>query len=608
MQKKRESKKLFRVISWVLTVAMVFTTMNLSGIGASIVEADDLTSTAKEFTLENTYFDCAEFTYSGTEITPKVMYQGTDGNVYELTAGIDYLRDISTTAKATNAGDYTLTIDGEGEYSGRVTLSWKINPVQLTSENTSLKFDSIYYTGEEIENTVQYDSGIEGTQPVDLVTGTDFTVNGKIKGTNAGGYNVSITGKGNYTGSVSNMKWSIDKIPVIVTPEADKKKVYGEADPSIKYTVAVNEPEEKPEGYVAPVIPEDDIKNGMFKKGVFDRADGESVGEYEYDFSDIIQKNSNYEITVAEDAPKFEITRKQLTDDDILVVAKGSSGKTEENGFEYAYTGKTVTAEFEVYYTDRAVDDNGKKISRAFNPNNPSSSNNAPYKLTDDTDYAFSGATSSKDPADEPFVIEFRGKGNYQGSISDKWNIAEGTFRVRETVYEGEYDGKEHDAIEVHPTPSRNYEDETKEYKYVLIKDYDDETSKIISYDPEAAWEEYKDQAVSEVPKIKDVNLDEDGDAKDYLLLYKVSMNGYKDVIDVAFPIVSKKQVMLESDEVEKVYDNNPETDPELTYKDISDQIAEGDTIEGIEIFREEGQAAGKYSIDYNQKMDFFRC
>ena len=597
MQKTRERKRLFKVISWVLTVAMVLTTMNLSGIGVSIVEAGQII----QLTSENTSFAISEFTYTGTEYEPVVVYQPDEGEAVNLTAGVDYLIEVGTTSKATAAGEYILTISGHGGYDGYVTLNWKISPIELTSDNTSLKFDSIYYAGEEIENTVLYDSGIEGEDPITLEAGTDFTVNGKIKGTNAGSYNVSITGKGNYSGTVSNMKWNIDRIPVIVTPDADLTKVYGEADPTIKYTVEVSEPDEKPEDYVAPVIPEDDIKNGMFKKGIFARTSGEAVGKYAYDFSDIIQKNSNYEITVAENSPEFEITRKQLTDDDVLVVAKRSSGKTEENGFEYEYTGKTVEAKFELYYTTRVVDDNGKKISNAFNPDDPSSEANAAYKLTNDTDYAFYGVTTLKNPQDEPVDVEFRGKGNYQGIINDKWNIVEGTFRVKENVYEGEYDGKEHKALEVHPTPSSEYESEKKEYQYILIKDFDRKTRAKIGSDPEAAWEEYKDQAVSEVPMLKDVNLDEDGEEKDYIVLYKIRMNGYKDYIDVAYPCISKKPVLLESDEVEKVYDNNPETDPELTYKDISDQIAEGETIEGIEIYRDEGQDVGKYSIEYNQ-------
>ena len=575
---------------------------------------------ATTLTSDNTSFVETEFGYDGTAKTPTIQYKASaEAGAVDLTANTDYTVSAESTTSATNAGEYSVTITGTGDYTGSVTLSWKINPITLTSENVKLKDDVIYYTENNVTNVVQYVSGEEDAQPVDLVSGTDFNLNGKLTAKNAGEYNVSLTGKGNYTGTVSNLKWSIKKIPVTVTPKPGQSKTYGTLEDILEYTVSVTEPEEPDEGYVPPVIPEEDLEDGMFKKGSLKYKGGEAVGEHEYDISDLKNRNKKYDITLdagegTEESPlvTFEITRKQLTDDDILVVAKNSSGKTDENGFEYAYTGKAITAQFDLYYTTRKVADDGKIISGSFEPKNPSSSKNNAYKLTNDTDYVFTGTTSAKQPNKtleiDPFDIKFRGEGNYQGNIADKWSVVANTFRVKETVYEGEYDGEEHEALEVHPSPSRDYKDESKTFEYILIGK--DEMSvegfdrQEVLNDPEAAWINFVDKASSEVPMIKDVLVDEDGDAQAYIVLYKITMNGYEDVYGAVEPMIEKLDVELVANDTEpKVYDNNPETDPELIYEDFADDVLTEDyeaIKAAVKISREEGQDADEYDIYFN--------
>ena len=232
------------------------------------IRVEEVAATATTLTSDNTSFDVSEFGYDGTAKTPVVQYKASaEADAVDLTANTDYTVSTESTPSATNAGEYSITITGTGNYTGEVTLSWKINPITLTSDNVQLKDDVIYYTGSKVTNVAQYVSGEEGAQAVDLVSGTDFTPNGKISGTNAGEYSVTIIGKGNYTGTVSNLKWSIKKIPVTVTPKAGQSKVYGTFEDILEYTVSVTEPEEPDEGYVPPVIPEEDLEDGMFKKG-----------------------------------------------------------------------------------------------------------------------------------------------------------------------------------------------------------------------------------------------------------------------------------------------------------------------------------------------------
>ncbi len=422
--------------------------------------------------------------------------------------------------------------------------------------------------------------------------------------------------------AIGTISVNIAKIPVIVTADDDQSKVYGKADPEFTYTVEVNEPEQKPVGYVAPTLPEADFTDGMFKNGSFTRETGEDVGEYAYIFTDIIDNNEiNYDITVAEGtaedpAATFEITRKQLTDEDILLVAKepGRNGSynsvpwDDENGFEYKYTGEIINAQFDIYYTDREVDANGNKISGTFNPSRPTSRTNNAFKIINDTDYVYDGVTTEKEVTIQPNDINFRGKGNFQGNIPSMWSLIKNTFNVRLSEYSGTYDGEEHEAIEVHPTPSSEYTKEEKTYEYILLgkEEMSAEGFDInnIMNKPEVAWEDFSDKVTTDVPMIKDVNVDKDGNEVSYIVLFKISMNGYEDYYGSAEPMISKKSVELVANDAEsKVYDNDPSTDPELTFEDYTDQLAEADveTVSAaVEITRDEGQDAGEYDIYFN--------
>ena len=68
--------------------------------------------------------------------------------------------------------------------------------------------------------------------------------------------------------------------------------------------------------------------------------------------------------------------------------------------------------------------------------------------------------------------------------------------------------------------------------------------------------------------------------------------------------MISKKSVELVANDAEsKVYDNDPSTDPELTFEDYTDQLIESDveTVSAaVEITRDEGQDAGEYDIYFN--------
>ena len=134
--------------------------------------------------------DIVAQSYIGSALTPIVKCDGIT-----LVKGTDY--DIALPeGGCVNAGDYTVTITGKGNYSGTVEKTFAINPKTLVATNVA-EIPDQFYSGLAIEPEVVVTDG-EKT----LTQGTDYEVT-YSDNTNAGtAAKVTITGKGNYTGTV----------------------------------------------------------------------------------------------------------------------------------------------------------------------------------------------------------------------------------------------------------------------------------------------------------------------------------------------------------------------------------------------------------------------
>ena len=129
-------------------------------------------------------------TYTGKEITPNPAVK--DGSK-KLIKDTDYTLSYS---KNKNAGTGTVTITGKGNYTGAVNKTFKIaakNVANLTIANITNKI----YTGKEIKPNPEVKD-----ESKKLTKDTDYTLS-YSKNTNIGTGTVTITGKGNYTGSVN---------------------------------------------------------------------------------------------------------------------------------------------------------------------------------------------------------------------------------------------------------------------------------------------------------------------------------------------------------------------------------------------------------------------
>ena len=146
---------------------------NLATAGAVIADIDDLT-------------------YNGSEQHPAPVV--TLGNE-TLEDGANYT--VSYDEGCTNVGTYTVTVTGLGRYAGSINKTFKINPFDVSG--CDITIDNKAYTGNVIEVTPTVKRG-----STTLVMGDDkdytlLTDPATVQA--AGDYTLTITGKGNYTGT-----------------------------------------------------------------------------------------------------------------------------------------------------------------------------------------------------------------------------------------------------------------------------------------------------------------------------------------------------------------------------------------------------------------------
>lgn len=125
----------------------------------------------------------------------------------EVVSGDNY--KITTTS--VNAGKAQFTVIGKPEkgYTGKKTVQFNIDPANIKDVEWTLDKDTFYYSGKDNKPTV---SGTLLYGPYNLKSGTDYTVT-YSSAVNAGTYNVTITGKGNFTGTVTK-EYVVKKLPL----------------------------------------------------------------------------------------------------------------------------------------------------------------------------------------------------------------------------------------------------------------------------------------------------------------------------------------------------------------------------------------------------------
>lgn len=155
--------------------------------------------------------------YTGSAIDQKGLQVSLDEGRTKLVSGTDYR---VTYENNIGVGTATLTITGINNYTGEISRTFEITKKVFTDNNASyvLEFTSAPYNFKAIEPSVKV-SHLVGTQTVVLEQDTDYTLTYDQQHTEVGIYNVTVTGIGNFDGSITRQ--------YRITPmELDKNKAY----------------------------------------------------------------------------------------------------------------------------------------------------------------------------------------------------------------------------------------------------------------------------------------------------------------------------------------------------------------------------------------------
>lgn len=131
------------------------------------------------------------FPYDGSDKRPEVTVKSGNNT---LTASSDYTVSYSNNRAV---GTATVTISGRNNYTGSASKSFRIVPADIANFTASLSASTFGYDGSKKEPSATVRSGNKT-----LTSGTDFTVS-YSNNVNVGTASAVITGKGNYSGSIT---------------------------------------------------------------------------------------------------------------------------------------------------------------------------------------------------------------------------------------------------------------------------------------------------------------------------------------------------------------------------------------------------------------------
>lgn len=131
----------------------------------------------------------ASVVYTGSPLTPALTVKNSENST--LTQGTHYTVAYTNNL---NVGTANVIVTGIGQYSGTQSAEFSITPKPLTASMVSLSESTFTYNGETQRPTVTVEDGT-------ALTTNDYDV-ANAGGINVGTYNVTVTGKGNYQGTI----------------------------------------------------------------------------------------------------------------------------------------------------------------------------------------------------------------------------------------------------------------------------------------------------------------------------------------------------------------------------------------------------------------------
>ena len=344
--------------------------------------------------------------YNGTEQTTTLVVKAGDlvltENGYTVAIGTD---------KGTDAGDYTVTVSGTGNFTGSASDAWVISPAQITEVTAT----DLVYNGTEQTTTLVVKAG-------DLVlTENDYTVTGNA-GTDVATYTVKVEGKGNFAGSAETT-WDIT--PLDITDVVTTDKNYNGSEQTTDLTVTAGT---LPATY--DVVSGASATNaGTYTVNV--KGTGNFSGELETtwtihaaDFT--VEVTEEYTYNRQEQNAQFVIkfNGQEISKDDFVIT--GVTAATNVGEYSFTVTAKAGSNYKGTYTVDwkivPAVIDSVVATNKVYNGETQTTTLvvKAGDLVLNENEYTVTGNTG-KD-VDE-YTVTVTGKDNFAGSEDAKWNI-----------------------------------------------------------------------------------------------------------------------------------------------------------------------------------------
>lgn len=175
--------------NWKRYLSIAMTLVMLLGVLPTAAFAETIALTEENVTIEPA-------TYSGEVQTPVVKINGVTA-----TQGTDYSFTVAEDGELKDAGTYSLTITGAGNYTDTVTKSFNINPKPISELTVTVASDAQTYDGTQKTPGVTVKHG-----QTELTKDTHYTVayGGNINaGENAGTVTITAKTGTNYTGNTT---------------------------------------------------------------------------------------------------------------------------------------------------------------------------------------------------------------------------------------------------------------------------------------------------------------------------------------------------------------------------------------------------------------------
>lgn len=165
------------------------------------------------------------FVYNGEAQTVTETVTGVGGAT--LTKDTDYT--VTVSEDQTNVGTVTVTVSGIGNYKGTKTATYEITPAALTSAAVSV--DKVTFSGSAQTPAVE----VKGVNGVVLST-ADYDLTWSEDNVNVGTVTATITGKGNYQGTLTDT-FEIEKKAAGVLASGSAKVKYS-LEKDLSFTIS----------------------------------------------------------------------------------------------------------------------------------------------------------------------------------------------------------------------------------------------------------------------------------------------------------------------------------------------------------------------------------